>query len=93
MHCNSEVSPSMTIGYATLCPSCAAPLKSCFNCRFYDENAYHQCREGVEEAVPDKKRANFCLSFMINERTGTSAARPSGKEEALKRLKSLFNDE
>ncbi len=92
VHCNSEISPSMTIGHATVCPSCGQPLKSCINCRFYDEGAYHQCRESVEEAVPDKKRANFCTAFMINTKSPSDAPR-SQKEEAMKRLKALFGEE
>ncbi len=82
----------MTIGHATVCPVCGQSLKSCVNCRFYDEGAYHQCRESVEEAVLDKKRANFCTSFMINRMEPGKTVKNS-KEDAMKKLKALFGEE
>ncbi len=83
----------MTIGHSTLCPHCGKPLKTCLNCRFYDESAYHQCRESVEELVKDKDRANFCPNFMINKDSAGFGAGNKNKEEAIKRLKALFNDD
>ena len=92
VHCNTEIHSSMTIGHATVCPSCGESLKSCVNCRFYDEGAYHQCREAVEEEVIDKRRANFCPSFMINQKERGSSVQ-SSREDALKKLKALFGEE
>ena len=83
----------MTIGYGTVCPHCGKPLKTCNNCRFYDESAYHQCKESVDELITDKDRANFCPNFMINQISSNSNAGNRNKEEAIKRLKALFNDD
>ena len=46
-----------------MCPECDNPLKCCFNCRFYDKSAYHQCTEPQAEWVRYKEKANFCEYF------------------------------
>jgi len=91
--CKKEIDSSMTIGQSTVCPHCGKPLKTCLNCRFYDVNAYHQCKESVEELIRDKDRANFCPQFMINRNIPGVVAGNKNKEEAIKRLKALFNED
>jgi hypothetical protein len=59
------------------------------NCRFYDVNAHHQCREPQAEFVADKAMGNFCEYFQATisprrERTADRAA------EARKKLDELF---
>ena len=81
----------MTIGHATVCNSCGGSLKICFNCRFYDPGAYHQCREAIEEPVTYKDVANFCDHFVLKE---GAANKSTGKQaEARSAFLSLFNDE
>ncbi len=83
----------MIIGHSTACPHCGRPLKTCLNCRFYDESAYHQCKESAQELIRDKDRANFCPDFMINTNPPGISPGNRGKEEAIRRLKALFNED
>jgi hypothetical protein len=85
-HCHATVDPTMTIGTSTLCPSCGKPLHSCFNCRFYRPGIYHDCSEGVEEFIEDKKGPNYCDAFMLGEcgsETEKRKAAAKAKAEAL----------
>lgn len=45
------------------CPHCDMPLKCCYNCRFYDRDAHHQCAETQAEWVRYKEKANLCSYF------------------------------
>ena len=70
------------------CPHCNSFLHCCFNCKFYDKNANHECREPQAEWVKDKNMANFCGYFALKEvKTGEepSAKKLLSKEEAEKR--------
>ncbi|NLA92550.1 MAG: hypothetical protein GX842_03795 [Spirochaetales bacterium] len=89
--CKAEIPPLTTIGHATVCASCGGSLKICFNCRFYDPSAYHQCREGVEEPVTYKDVANFCDHFVLKEGSVTNTTEKQA--EARSNFLSLFNDE
>jgi uncharacterized OB-fold protein len=40
------------------------PLKCCYNCKFYDRDAHHQCREPQAEWVRYKEKANLCSYFV-----------------------------
>ena len=46
------------------CPVCSTDLHSCLNCKFYDENSHHECREPISEYVKDKEKRNFCDYFV-----------------------------
>jgi hypothetical protein len=69
------------------CSRCAAWLRCCRNCTFFDEFAPNQCREPQAELQPDKEAANACDYF-----------RPSGRGPSTKGPKSkgdfdgLFRD-
>lgn len=70
------------------CPKCAAYLHCCRNCRFYDVNAHHQCREPQAEFVQNKEMGNMCDYF---EATQTKTAPGFDRAaEARKKLESLF---
>lgn len=66
-------------------------MKCCLNCRFYDMNAYHECREEIEEPVMYKDLANFCDLFVLND--GTDGSQAKSQEEARHKFLKLFNDE
>lgn len=86
--CDSDVDTREKIGRQDLCVSCGAALHCCLNCRFYDANAYHQCRESEAEWVSDKAAANFCDYFRPGK-----ADKPGGSDksdEARKKLEELF---
>jgi hypothetical protein len=58
------------------CPHCDLPLKCCYNCRFYDKDAYHQCAETQAEWVRYKEKANLC-SYFTPRPIPQEVARPS----------------
>ena len=53
--------------FREVCEKCQAYLHACLNCRFYDRDAYHQCREPRAEHVQDKQAGNFCEFFEFRE--------------------------
>jgi len=61
--CKKEVKVPDKITRQDMCPECDTPLKCCFNCKFYDKDAYHQCLETQSEWVRYKEKANFCEYF------------------------------
>jgi len=63
----------------------------CLNCKFYDPNAYHECREDIDEPVVYKDLANFCDFFVMKETSSTSSVKK--QEEARSKFLSLFNDD
>ncbi|MDD2297040.1 MAG: hypothetical protein WCS59_01760 [Sphaerochaetaceae bacterium] len=89
--CKTEIPATMIVGHASVCSFCGRPLKVCLNCRFYDPNAYHECREEIDEPVIYKDLANFCDFFVLKESTGKK--KQETQEEARLRFLSLFNDE
>lgn len=86
-HCHGPVDALLIIGTHTLCPICAKPLHSCYNCRFYSPGAYHDCLEGVEELIVEKKEANFCDFFMLGE---DDREKEKKNAEAKKRAEAFF---
>jgi len=70
------------------CPKCAAYLHCCRNCRFYDVNAHHECREPQADFVQNKEMGNFCDYF---EPAKTAPVKTSNRAaEARKKLEGLF---
>jgi hypothetical protein len=60
-------------GRSETCSQCGADLRCCFNCRFYDQKAYNQCRENQAERVLDKDRGNFCDYFSFQDSSSAAA--------------------
>jgi phage FluMu protein Com len=86
--CSKEVPYETKIYIRDECPFCKRDLHICLNCEFYDEGAYHQCREPQAEQVFNKEKANVCEFF-----TPSSGKRVDNKkEEAKKRLDELFKN-
>ncbi len=80
-------------GRGDSCQSCAADLKVCLNCRFYDDSSYNECREPQAERVKEKDRSNYCDYFEFSESSAVGeAADKDKKEDPLDRLKDLFKD-
>jgi hypothetical protein len=77
------------VGRQETCPECGIYLHCCRNCRFFDEKAYHQCRESEAEWVRDKESANFCDYFQPGE--GKRISDKSRAEEARRKLDQLFS--
>lgn len=88
-HCGSEIVVQGRVGRQQTCAQCGVNLHCCFNCRFYDPDVYHQCRETEAEWVSDKASANFCDYF---EPGGSQkSAQTDRSAEARKKLDQLFN--
>ncbi|MBN2030099.1 hypothetical protein JW824_07615 [bacterium] len=86
--CGREVHVQDRVGRQETCPHCGVYLHCCLNCRFYDPNAYHQCRESEAEYVSDKESANFCDYFEPGD--SKKSQRTDRAEEAKKKLEQLF---
>lgn len=86
--CGFAVKKGERIGRQDTCGRCGEALHCCWNCGFYDANAYHECRETEAEWVGDKSSANFCDYF----RPGESGRRSGGdaSAEARRKLDALF---
>ena len=69
------------------CPTCGAASKVCLNCRLYDINAHHQCKENNAEWVREKDRSNFCDYFIANGLTHQK----DKNTETMSKLDSLFS--
>ena len=86
--CGFDVETVEKISRQKACPKCGVYLHCCLNCRFYDEAAYHRCRETEAEWVSDKKSANFCDYFEPRESKKSDCS--SRSEEARRKLDQLF---
>ena len=85
--CNQEIIEKK-VHIRDECPTCGRDLHICRNCRFFDANAYRQCRENLREPVRDKERANFCDFFQAAGGGNTQ----NGSEVAVrKKLDDLFS--
>ncbi|MFH1941451.1 MAG: hypothetical protein ABIL68_05050 [bacterium] len=86
--CGIDIETKEKIGRQQTCPKCGVYVHCCFNCKFYDETTYHQCRETEAEWVSDKRSANFCDYFEPGE--SKTSPLSSRAEEARRKLDDLF---
>lgn len=82
----SHVIETDTVYRTDRCPKCEMDVKTCRNCRHYDDHASNECREPAAEYVYTKDRANYCDYFdpraeRIEEKSAADDAR--AKLEAL----------
>jgi hypothetical protein len=76
------------------CPKCDSDLRCCYNCEFYDKEAYHQCKEPQAEWVRYKERGNFCDYFRPRRAFFRKGSGPEdAAENKKKKWDSLFKDE
>ncbi len=85
--CGKWIEPGRKLFRQDMCDGCDSYLHCCRNCRFYDINAHHQCREPQAEWVQDKEMGNFCEYFEPADAPQTT---PSRAEEARRKLDELF---
>ncbi|AFG37711.1 hypothetical protein [Spirochaeta africana] len=95
--CGNEIDRKTAVGRSSTCDSCGAELKVCLNCRHYDPAAAYQCREPIQEPVPDKDRGNFCDHFQLPlpgeaVRGVTPGTRDPKVEKARRSFDALFGD-
>ncbi|HVO67924.1 MAG TPA: hypothetical protein VMT12_15715 [Syntrophales bacterium] len=87
--CKKEVKVDKIIGRKDTCPSCQTDLRCCLNCRFYDLNAYNNCREPQADRVLDKDRSNFCDYFNFKDSASEEKSKQSN-DPIRKKLDDLF---
>ena len=85
--CKQETLVEGTPGRQQLCAQCKSYLHCCRNCRFYDELAWHGCREPQAEWVKEKELGNFCGYFSAGTRASEEQDRAAA---ARRRLDELF---
>ncbi len=78
------------VGRKDTCPHCDRDLRCCKQCRYYDPNAYNECREVSAERIVDKERANFCDFFQIRGSKGGKSGRSNRTRDARAALEALF---
>ena len=74
------------IGRRDECQACSADLHVCKNCRFYDANAYNECKENAADVVREKEESNFCDFF----EPGSGIFQKSEKDALLAQAEALF---
>lgn len=74
------------VGRRDECSQCMADLHVCKNCRFYDPQAYNECKETSADVVVEKERSNFCDFF----EAGDGTFEKSKKEDLLAQAEALF---
>lgn len=86
--CNGVLDIKEKVGRRDTCPHCHRDLRCCKQCRFYDPNAYNECREVSAERIHDKERANFCDYFQVRGTKGRTGKtqRTRNAREALEAL-------
>ena len=79
-NCGKSYEPPDLITRESECPSCAAFLRCCRNCDFYDPDASNNCREPLVDLQGDKETANTCDYFRVasNVRTDGSQKKNHG---------------
>jgi len=87
--CKTAIDVIEKVGRRDVCPQCSNYLHCCFNCRFYDENAHHQCKEPQAEYVGDKTFGNFCDYFEPSEKASSGEGKIS-KDDAQKLWNKYF---
>jgi len=88
--CGQENQVGEVIGRRDVCPGCGTDLRSCRQCRHYDQAAANDCREPQAELVVDKEGANFCDFFQPAWGGPGQGGGSLSKEAAAARWEELF---
>lgn len=91
--CGASVEVKEKIHRKDTCPKCDADLRCCYNCTFYDKEAFHQCKEPQAEWVRYKEKGNFCDYFRPKSAFFRKNQKLDTKENRKKSWDSLFRDE
>ncbi|MFH1351584.1 MAG: hypothetical protein ABII26_11725 [Pseudomonadota bacterium] len=63
--CGADIPIDGKVNRQDMCPQCNRDLRCCKQCKFYDPDAYNECREVSAERIIDKERASFCDHFLV----------------------------
>lgn len=83
--CGQIIELTDIVGRRDVCPKCKRDLHCCRQCRFYEEAAYHQCREPQADWVSDKEKGNFCDYFEFGKEV-----KKEKEQDARTKLEGLF---
>jgi hypothetical protein len=86
-NCGQSYDPPDPITRESECPCCAAYLRCCRNCTFYEPGTHNDCREPQAELQPDKEVANACDYFRAAD-----VPKNSGGGKPKRDIRDLFND-
>lgn len=86
--CGQEILLDRKVFRQDTCPQCNSYLHNCYNCRYYERNAHHECRETQADLVHDKDMGNFCDYF---EPAAVQQKASSAADETRRKLDQLFN--
>ncbi len=87
--CRGALNMAAPVQRKDTCPHCDRDLRCCKQCKFYDPNAYNECREVSAQRIRDKERANHCDYFILRGSKGEGRGLDRVKE-AKKALEALF---
>jgi hypothetical protein len=87
--CSKGLDVNAKVGRNDTCPQCGKGLHCCKQCKFYDPNAFNQCREVSAIRIVDKERANRCEYFILRGSPALHAGMDKVKQ-AKKALEALF---
>ncbi|MBI4125149.1 MAG: hypothetical protein HY466_04385 [Deltaproteobacteria bacterium] len=85
--CQREVVLTEKPGRREECPHCGRDIHCCYQCRFYDAKAHHECREPQADFVAEKDQANFCDYFVFAPQI---RVKTEDKEKLKAQLNNLF---
>ncbi|MFH1375001.1 MAG: hypothetical protein ABII79_14550 [bacterium] len=83
------------VGRNDSCPHCLADMRCCRGCRHFDPQSRAQCREHIENNIPNKEKANFCDFFQMRnvvKRPGGISAQQDKKDVRRQKFDDLFDD-
>lgn len=87
--CGGKILLQGKVGRQDTCCQCHRDLRCCKQCKFYDQNAYNECREISAERIVEKERTNFCDYFALKGTKGGGGSYNRAKEAKMA-LEDLF---
>lgn len=84
--CGEKISIEGKIMRRDTCTHCGRDLRSCIQCKFYDPQAYNDCREVMAERIGDNERANTCEYYALKGSSGGASNRTVDAKKALEAL-------
>ena len=91
--CGNQIpSREVVISYSTKCIKCGTSLHSCRHCKHFDPDERFQCREKIEERIPNKWSANGCNVFKPVQSLDATGRRADTTEDARSKFHNLFKN-
>lgn len=87
--CGHELN-DIAVEFATACPSCGKPVRTCTNCTFFNPSARFECRKPIEARIESKAKANQCEYYQPKTIRDLKAAKPEKTTDARAAFDALF---